>query len=356
MRRFLLPACLIAVLALTLSACDASFTPYAARVDGTTISSGSLSDALQAISTDSALRCFLAASSENESGQSTVSIEGAGSGTYDASFVAAQLTALIKEVTLVQAAGGLGLHATPAALSLAASRLTEEFTAPSGSGCSASGATLLGDLAPSYRNLLINLEANQDVIAAHLAGTTLSTSGLQAYAAAHPNSTSLACVSAILLSSLAEATSARHEIVAGASFATVAKAKSLDQSSAPSGGVLGCHAVTDFAAPLDTDLEKLPTGTLSPPLKFGSQYVLLEVTARQAPTANEVLDALVNSVGTAENTLVNKASGHDQVSVDPRYGRWERSDGSWSVVPPQGPAAADLPNVAALTPPVVSLG
>lgn len=355
-RRLLVPLALTVLLAVGLSACDVSASPRAARVGSESISNATVTDAVRAVADDAGFVCTI---SQEDSGAS-ISIKGAGTGTYDAGFTASQLTEIIKERISTHLLTQLGIPVTPADTAIGLTRLDAELNPPSGSPCTADGKTAVGDLPASYRDVLTSQETNLDLLATHLAGVPLTTAGLAAYATAHQSSAYNACVSAILTTTAAAAATARSAVVSGQSFAAVAKADSQDTGSAANGGVLGCLPVADFQSPLDSALATLPVGQLSQPIQFTNGtttgYVLLLITGRQAPTTLEALNVVVAAEDTAANAALAKAEAATYVSVDPQYGTWRDVDGDYEVVPPAGPASSFLANPTAITPPTVPLG
>jgi parvulin-like peptidyl-prolyl isomerase len=347
---------LTVLVALGLSACQVSVSPGAARVGSESISKSTVTDAVEAVADDAGFVCTI---SQEDSGAS-VSIQGAGVGTYDAGFTASQLTEIIKQRISTQLLAKLGLSVTPAETALGLTRLDAELNPPSGSSCTEGGTAAVADLAAPYRHVLVSEETNLDLLAAKLAGVPLSAAGLAAYASAHQSTAYNVCVSAILTTTKAAASTARSAVESGQSFASVAKVDSKDTNSASGGGVLGCLPVADFQSPLNTALESLAVGQLSEPIAFANGtttgYVLLLVTSRQAPTTLEALNVLVDAEDTAANRALAKAESTADVSVDPQYGTWREVDGDYEVVPPSGPASALLANPTAITPPTVPLG
>lgn len=351
-RRYLISLVFIVLVAVGLSGCETAVTPGAAKIGSQTISSATLTDALHAIASNKGYLCSVAQSNPS----AAVRVTGAGSGTYDAAFAASQLTLMIQEQVLSNLLQSLSISARPAQISLATSRLTLEFNPPAQSTCTVSGADILASFPSSYRNLTVTVEVEQELLAAHLAGFTMSASGLAAYATAHRSSAYDACVSDILVATEATATADRAKIESGSSFGSVAKASSTDQNTASSGGVIGCVPLADFSGTLPDDLAKLALNQVSQPISYSGSYLLLEVTSRQAPTELEALNYLVNATATKENVALSAAAAKLKVSIDPQYGRWEKVNGTFEVVPPSGPAVGDLVNSASVTPPTIPLG
>ena len=355
-RRFLAPLALTVLVAVGLSACDVSVTPGAARVGSESISKSTVTDAVKAVADDAGFVCTI---SQEDSGAS-ISIKGAGSGTYAAGFTASQLTEIIKQRISTHLLAKLGVTVTPADTAIGRTRLDAELNPPSGSSCTEGGKAAVADLSAPYRDVLTSEETNLDLLAAKLGGVSLSAAGLAAYASAHESAAYNACVSAILTTTKSAASTARSAVESGQSFASVAKADSKDTASAANGGALGCLPIADFQSPLNTALAALSVGQLSQPVEFTNGtttgYVLLLITGRQAPTALEALNVLVDAEDTAANKALAKAESTTDVSVDPEYGTWREVDGDYEVVPPAGPASGFLANPTAITPPTVPLG
>lgn len=307
---------------------------------------------MSALAGNAGYLCTLAQSNPTAS----ISVSGAGSENYNAGFAASQLSLLIRAHVLSTLVAKSGLSVSAADANLATTRLGAELSPPARSTCTVGGPAIIASLPASYRNFLVNLEVEQELLSAHLAGVAISPSALASYASARQRKAYDACVSVILVSSLASATAARAKIASGASFASVARSTSTDQSSAASGGVLGCLQPTQFQPPLDTDVENLAIGQVSQPIAFSSSYVLLEVTSRKPPTELEALNYLLNSESAAQAALVTATESHLRIAVDPRYGSWKKVSGAYEVVPPTGPALADLLNPGAITPPALPLG
>ena len=351
-RRSLIPFAFVSLVAIALSGCDVAITPGAARVGSTTISTSRLDDAMSAISGNAGFLCTLAQSNPSAS----ISVIGAGSENYNASFAASQLSLLIREHVLSSLVASDGLTGSAADVSLATTRLGAELAPPSQSTCTIGGPAIVASMPASYRSFLLSVEVEQELVSAHLAGVSITPSALASYASAHQSAAYDVCVSAILVASLSTAATARAKIASGSSFASVARSTSIDQNSAASGGVLGCLQPSQFQPPLDSDVEHLAIGQVSQPIAFSSSYVLLEVTSRKPPTELETLNYLLNSESSAQNALVTATESSLHVAVDPRYGSWQKVSGAYEVVPPTGPALSDLLNSTAITPPALPLG
>jgi hypothetical protein len=330
----------ICVLAIGLSGCNVRFSPYAAIVNGSEISQSQLRDALAAVVANASYKCAIESSG-------TTHLTGAGQGTYNATFSAEVLSILIQDKVVRQRVAKLGLP-EPSSLSAAALAQLDAATTPPTS-CPGSGASVMAAFPAWYRDVLVRFQMDEDALAAKIADTSLSPAALDAYAAANKNKMSLACVSVIEVGSEATARSLRTKILGGASFAALAKADSVDTTTAPDGGSIGCIPDSDFTAPLNTDLAALRVGRVSSPIPFSSDFLLLEVTQRQAESYSQLVSSVValeqSALGKVFPALIRTAN----IQVDPQFGTWDKKASLARVAANAGPPAAIVPNAGANT-------
>lgn len=323
------------VLVFGLSGCNVRFSPYAAVVNGSEISQTQLRDALAAISANAGYKCAIQASG-------TTHISGVGQGTYNAAFSAQVLSILIQDKVVRQAATRQRL-VEPSNLHAIALAQLDTSTAPP-STCPGSGASIVAAFAPSYRDVIVKFQEDEDALAASLAGVSLTASSLSAYAATHETLMSLACVSVIEVAAQATAASLRSQLLHGASFAAEAKAHSTDSTTAASGGALGCIPDAEFTAPLNADIAGLKVGQVSAPIAFSTSWLLLLVTKRQPETYLEQATSLVASQQAKLNVLFPHLIKSAKVQVDPQYGTWDTTTSPAKVNANAGPPAAIVPN------------
>ncbi len=346
MRRALCVLLTLVGLSVLVSACDASFSPWAARVNGASISRDALDATLNGVAANPAYLCLTG----------TQPIHGAGgTASFDSQLSANLLTVLVESKAFDAEVARLGLHAGPAADAIAASEIATTLTPPAGSTCTTPGGSTFAGFDSTFRAALRGLYADQATVAAHLAGTDLTPGSVAAYAAKHPNQTRLACVSVVVAKSLGTANSAEQKLSGGASFASVARTYSTD-SSATNGGSLGCLQPTALPAIAATVVEQLSVGTVSPPVPYSGQYLLLLVTARKAETSTQVATAIVQSKLAAAQALLAHVLGKARIEIDPAYGAWTKTATGYAVTASSGPSSAQLFNVAALTPPSGGVG
>jgi len=342
-RRFSLLVCLGAVAAVLLGACDAQFTPFAARVDGAAVSQSALDAALDSVADDPGYRCLV----ETASGGPT-HVTGVAPGTYNAEFAAGALSLLIEAAAIREVVGRLDIAEGEVATQLATTQLAADLTPATGSACAVTGAEVLADLSGRYRTALVQLQADEDALAAHAVGVTLTDSGVASYERQHRSSTTLDCTWAIEVASEAKAAQLAIAIDGGVSFATVARKNSLDARSADAGGYLGCVLPADLKGSLGKFVAQLPVGVLSRPVPFTKYWLLFKVTRRPAAPLAQAAAAVVDAgMAKAEKQFAAiVVAAH--VSVDPAYGSWVRVGGNWEVRSPSGPPIDLVPNPSAV--------
>ncbi|HWF21584.1 MAG TPA: peptidylprolyl isomerase [Acidimicrobiales bacterium] len=338
------------------SACDA--TPPAASVNGATIATGTLNDQLHAYETTQAGACLLTI----ESAGSAVQVQGqGGSGTYDMNFVDGILHQGVSNILYEQYAAAHDVQVTPAQVATAKSEV-ESFLDGSIStqlsqanavgqqsfcqlqnGQPVTGAQVLAGLPASLRSAQIQSQAIEDRLLA--LGDNITAADIFAYYVKNPTQFTGACVSAIESDSQAHANALVAQINGGASFASVAKANSLDQNSAPNGGALGCN-FTVASVEQELQVPSLTVGALVGPVQESSTgaWVIFEVTgevtqslADATPTIRQDL-LRSNANQTRVANQVKRFARHSAISVDPRYGTWTVA----RIVPPPGPKPIDL--------------
>jgi len=157
-------------------------------------------------------------------------------------------------------------------------------------------------------------------------------------------------VSHILLRTLAAARAVEAQLAAGAKYATLAKTKSTDTGSAPSGGKLGCDT-GQFVAEFEAGVKKAKLNVPTAPVhsQFGYHIIL---TTKYVPPPYQALIPQIRQQLLAQTNLVQKfvAAGlkKAKVHVDPLYGTW--STKTFQVVAPTVPAVRNSRN-APTTPP-----
>jgi hypothetical protein len=339
------------------SACDV--TPPAATANGTTISAGALNTQLSTFETTGAGGCLLQLENPQLTTQAT---QGAGgSGTFTMTFTDAVLKTQVGDLLVGQYAASRGV--TVSADDLAKANSDFEATldgetssavqqsAASGtpsvcqdaSGGAVTGAHLLASLPASIRDEQVRNEAVDEKLLAM--GADLSDAAVAQYYAANQAQFTADCVSDISTDTQAHAQQLVAQLNAGASFASVAKANSLDTQSAPAGGALGC-SFTHTQVEQALQMQNVPAGQPIGPTQDQStgRWVIYEVTSQSveplAAAKSVVREELLRTTGNlnrVNNEVVGFARRSD-ISVDPKYGTWK----GLTIVPPHGPPDAYL--------------
>ncbi len=123
-------------------------------------------------------------------------------------------------------------------------------------------------------------------------------------------------VSHILVATQAEADALLAQLNAGADFVTLAQQNSTDGSAAQ-GGELGCIDGQQFVEPFAAVAAAQPAGSVSAPVQTEYGFHLIKVTDNSTTALS---DAILQ-------TVLTGAIGA-RVSLDPRYGTWDRRTGS----------------------------
>jgi PPIC-type PPIASE domain len=136
-------------------------------------------------------------------------------------------------------------------------------------------------------------------------------------------------VAHILVATLAESQSIKAALTAGGDFGTLARQHSTDHASAVRGGDLGCLDSQQFVAPFAQAAQTVPIGQVSDPVQTQYGFHLILVTDK--PPA-----AVLQSVALSQ--VLSLARG-EAVTVDARYGTWDRRNGR-VVAPATSPTTA----------------
>jgi hypothetical protein len=321
---------LFAVFAIALSACG-SVEPHAATVNSTDITVKSLNDELKIVKGNSAYRSAL------EQAYSA-KVAGSGKGTFNTSFTAQALSLRIYYSLIEQG-------------------LTKQSVKVTAADETKAATTIKGQLDQIKKGLFATFPADYRTQLAHQEAvvekaSTVSTTGklADAYFAKHKAEFETACVSHILITTDKRSDAAakqeidqiKAQLAGGADFATVAKARSEDTGSKGTGGDLGCKPKGQYVAEFEDAVFSLPVGKVSDPVKTQFGYHLILVRSRSqaklADVRQEVGRAAFNAF------LLDMTCGtSSKVSVDPRYGTWDKgpctgSQGLAKVAPPKAPA------------------
>ncbi|MCJ7671837.1 MAG: peptidylprolyl isomerase [Acidimicrobiia bacterium] len=307
MKRFFAIFACVAIIGLVVGAIAyglASDGPTAYSVRGADVSQQSVDEELAALADSDALSAAI----QQSGGTPLSAVEGSITAQTSAGWVGLR----VAQTVAAQAVERRGLEATKADTTRGAQLAAE----------SVGGAEIYSTLPDWFRQRLADRWTNVAVLEREV----LADPSPELQAAAAELCPSGRYVSHILVDTEAQAAAIKQAIDRGGDFATVATSSSKD-GSAKDGGQLGCLDGQNFVEPFATVAANQPIGVVSDPFQTEFGYHVILVTDQ--PAAADVQQIALESVlGRARGTAV---------SVDPRYGVWDRRNGQ--VVPPSLPGA-----------------
>ncbi|MGH9281113.1 MAG: peptidylprolyl isomerase [Acidimicrobiales bacterium] len=298
-----------------------STSPSAAKVDGKNISQKDLEWELRSIGAN---RRFI------ESVESKVAVRGSGAGTFDATFTGSVLGRQIQYVLIAQEVKRRKLKITDADIQAARVEVADV----------AGGEEILTAFPKDYQDELVERAATVDALAVSLAGQPATDEAARTYYDTHKDEFTQVCVSHILVSSRdkEKAQQLKARIQGGEDFGAVARAESLDVASKTQNGDLGCNINRDsIAVPafVDTVMTQ-PVNEVSDPIETNFGFHLIKVRSRAVPPYEQVADQAREKVIQASKAKLQEwitaAVDQAKVSVDPRYGTFDKAQ--LTVVPP----------------------
>jgi len=336
------PASRLSVLALTalvaviVTACS-SVSSDAATVGGKQITRGSLDGELRDIaSNDTYLKRV----------ESQEPVRGTGRGTFDASFTALVLTRQIVFQIVHDDIVRRRLVVAPEDLAAARAAVSQRV----------GGDQVLNAFAKPYQDTLVRRSAEVSVLLFSLLNQGTPEKASHAYYDAHQDEFAQACVSHILLGSKEEADATKARLDKGEDFGAVAKSASKDTGSASKGGDLGCYGrdnqlVPEFAQAMFSQ----PVGQVGAPVQTQFGFHLILVRSRNTPpydqVAAQVREKAVAAGQDRLSTWFNEVIDKTKISVNPRYGHFDKKGPNSQVVPPQAPTTVSrTPSPAGQTP------
>ena len=146
-------------------------------------------------------------------------------------------------------------------------------------------------------------------------------------------------VSHILVKTQAEADAIEAQLKAGADFATIAKAQSTDTGSGAQGGSLGCLGAQPFVTEFQNAADALAIGATSAPVQTQYGWHVIRVEAATfAALRSDVEQAYQQIIDAKFQRWVQRQVAKADVTVNPQYGTWRKSQGGYKVVAPKAPA------------------
>jgi hypothetical protein len=176
-----------------------------------------------------------------------------------------------------------------------------------------------------------------------------SQSTYDVFAAACP---SQRLVGHILVRTEAEAEDVVRRLDNGEPFAQVSNEVSIDTGAKSQGGLLACEGAgqwSQFDETFRTAAEAVPTGGISAPVQTQFGFHVIEVLPLTEANAQPLLASVQppDPVQPAIARFLNRA----KVTVDPRYGKVDRSGGGFTIAPPSPPSVKSRPATTTTTAP-----
>lgn len=342
-RPSLLSLLFVLIVPLATSACGNTIRPLAAKVDGITISQDDLDAELEAI-----------ASNETYIGtveQSGFQVRGQGVGTLSNAFVGRVLTRQIFLALVHQEFVRNKLTVDQTDLDAAKEQVAQSVGSDS----------VFAKFPKAYQQTLLRRNAEVAELQRKLGGAKeVTAEAVRKFYDENLAEFAQTCVSHILFSVTGDngqidqektaaqigplteaALAARAEIVAGADFAAVAAARSADASNKDQGGDLQCGGPGRFVPEFETAMEALPINEISAPVATQFGVHLIKVTDRKPQTFEEAAPQIKQRLeGEGENEFsqfLELAVRDAKITVNPRYGRFDKTGQAPGVVPPGAP-------------------
>lgn len=331
------------VLALATSACGDTVRPAAATVNGQQISQDELDAELEAIQSNTAYVQTVE--------QGGFQVLGDGEGTLSNAFVGRVLTRQIFLHLVHEEFERQDLEVSDADLEEAKPQVVE----------SVGGQETFERFPEKYQRTLLRRNAEVAKLQEALAGDDAVTEEkVRAFYDENQEQFAQTCVSHILFSPTgpggqidqaqvpaqleqlkATAAAARAEIAAGADFAAIAAARSADASNKDQGGDLECGGPGRFVPEFEMAMEALAVGEVSEPVATQFGVHLIKVTDRKPLSFEEAAPQIEQQLQAESqdrfSDFLEEAVAEAEISVNPRYGTFEKDGPAPAIVPPDAP-------------------
>lgn len=336
--------------ALSLGAGCSSFTPYAAKVNGERIGVDDLHRELKAIKgNEEYLETF-----EAQLGREGDSPLGAGEGTFGSVFVARMLTQRIYLEIVHQEVVRRGLRVSKERLAEAREGLAQ----------SPEDEELLKKFPRYYVDELALANAEVMLLRENLRADVTDEDVREFYEAEeNAQFFEQTCARQIVTggytvegpvppeqeaAAKATAEDIKRRLDAGADFAAIATAESKHPASATQGGDIGCVTANAFPPEVATSVDSTDVGKVAGPIRTDNGFYLVLVQSRQKQPFEEVAaqirQFLESQAGDPLNQFLETALAEADISVNPRYGTFDRTGPRPQVVPPDAPAPPPPPD------------
>jgi len=315
---------LVTLLALSAVACG-SVRPYAAIVNSHRVGEKDVTDELNSIRKNARYLDAIDPSRRQ--------ILGSGTNTFSADFTAQVLTRRVYYELIHDELVRRHQLVTEGQLNAAKQTVIQQFNGPD----------IFNAFPASYQRTLERRTAEVAQLARSLGGTP-SDAALQAYYQAHQADLQQACVSHILVDTKDRADAIEARLAKSEDFAAVAKAESKDSGSAQKGGEVGCFFKDAQLVPefLQATFSQ-PVGQVGPPVQSQFGFHIIKVTSRQTPPFDQVKAQITTQLSQGNEQKLTDwlrtALGKVRITINPKFGKWDKNQQTPGVVPPQAPTS-----------------
>jgi hypothetical protein len=320
------------------------------KVGNNEVSASTMRTELAAISTTPALQCYVTALAAASFGP------GSGGATVSASGAAAWAGLRVEGLAIEQyVEAHYHYRATAYRLGVATSSLEAELTQGATNDqytCAGTSAEALAEMPAEMRSSLLGAQAASLYLVSRLKSTIpLTAASLEAYYSAHVSQYDALCVSIALVepSEVSAFTAAQS---GGATLSQLVHRYSIDTSTVPTNGALGCFTPGQSAyatVRADVGTAALDTFPAAPQTvsENGEEYALFVAATKRTTTPFAVASAQVyddvqslnaQAAGVVKENILYRAA----VAVDPAFGRWGLSTSGPTVYAPATPNDAQV--------------
>jgi foldase protein PrsA len=230
-----------------------------------------------------------------------------------------------------------GLELTEDDLELAREQVNEQV----------GGADVFEAFPRSYRETLVRRSAEVNKLQATLGDVKTDDAAVKRFYDENPEFFRVTCTSHILVNTKEQADAVRAELAGGGDFAALAAQHSIDTSNKDDGGDLDCNPPGRFVPAFEQAVEDATIDEVTEPVQttFGWHLILVRERRVEAleDVAPQIRQELLAQSGQAFTAFLAEAADKAKITVNPRYGRYDKTQLPGAVVPPQSPSTSQLP-------------
>ncbi len=299
---------------------SAAIPGTAFTVDGVKVSNKSFTAELDALAGNKPLETQLKANG--------VKSVRTGSDNYDKAIAASWMTSEIQQAVADRDFAQRKLKLTAEQRSAAKSQIVTQFST---AAAPEAGVAIVNAFPAKFRNTLIDRQARLVALIENEGGGPATEADLAAYYAAHTDDLERGCTSKKLVRHIetrthAQAVAIKKRLDAGADFATLAKQKSSDPTSAAVGGELGCLVEKQFVPAFQTAADALPLDQVSDPVKVANVWHIIEVqNLEYANEKGQIRQAIQEADAAKFSVSFTQQLATAKISIDKRWGKVVRT-------------------------------